>query len=162
MAIVAPFPSAFAGPPSGPTVFAARRRACKMRSRLLLAAALVWLLAALPAWAQPAAGTAGDIEPASLETALFRLPAGDPSGRVLAVLTLVSAPGWHAYAVGPAESGQSAQALLTAGAPAVALSPPGTPTPHLRPEKTARLRGKDPVFVPVTDACSPSRPLTGR
>ncbi len=165
MAIVAPFPFPFAGPPSGPTLFAARRRACKMRSRLLLAAALVWLLTALPAWAQPAAGTAGDIEPASLETALFRLPAGDPSGRVLAVLTLVSAPGWHAYAVGPAESGQSAQALLTAGdAPAVALFPPGTPTPDmLEPKKTVLVyEGKTPVFVPVTDAMLAVPALTGR
>ena len=48
--------------------------------------------------------------PAVLETALYRLPKGDPSGQILAVLTLVSAPGWHAYAVGPAESGQSARA----------------------------------------------------
>ena len=102
--------------------------------------------------------------PASLETALFRLPKGDPSGPVLAVLTLVSAPGWHAYAVGPAESGQSARAALTAGdVQAPALFPPGTPTPDLlEPDKTVLVyAGRTPVFVPLSEQGRSAASLTG-
>ncbi|WP_428562855.1 MAG: protein-disulfide reductase DsbD family protein [Solidesulfovibrio sp. DCME] len=173
MAIAVSLPSPFAGPLLGRAIFAARGHTCKMRSRLALLAALAWLLGAiagpapgvLAATAQPPAQAAEDAAPASLETALFRLPAGDPSGRVLAVLTLVSAPDWHAYAVGPAESGQSAQAQLSAGdAQAVALFPPGTPTPDpLEPEKTVLVyEGKTPIFVPLSDTMLTAGTLTGR
>lgn len=118
--------------------------------------------AAAPAAAPPASDQ--EVLPASLETALFRLPKGDPSGPVLAVLTLVSAPGWHAYAVGPAESGQSARASLAAGdVPAPALFPPGTPTPDvLEPDKTVLVySGRTPVFVPLSEQGRSAPALTG-
>ena len=92
--------------------------------------------------------------PASLEAALYRLPKGDPSGQYLAVLTLVSAPGWHAYAVGPTESGQSAQASLRLGeTPVMALFPPGTPQPDpFEPDKAVLVyTGKTPIFVPLAE-----------
>jgi len=113
--------------------------------------------------AAPAAET-GEALPASLEAALFRLPKGDPSGQVLAVLTLVSAPGWHAYAVGPAESGQSASASLRLGdAAATALFPPGAPTPDpLDPDKTVLVyEGRTPIFVPIPDALRNGPALSG-
>ncbi|MHC1712652.1 MAG: protein-disulfide reductase DsbD family protein [Solidesulfovibrio sp.] len=103
--------------------------------------------------------------PASLEAALFRLPKGDPSGQVLAVLTLVSAPGWHAYAVGPAESGQSAQATLRIGDnPIMALFPPGTPRPDaFEPEKTVLVyEGRTTIFVPLADGVIKDRTLSGQ
>jgi thiol:disulfide interchange protein DsbD len=112
----------------------------------------------------PAQATSQEQLPASLETALFRLPKGDPSGQVLAVVTLVSAPGWHAYAVGPAESGQSARATLAAGdVQAPALFPPGTPTPDpLEPEKTVLVyEGRTPVFVPLSDQARNAPLLVG-
>lgn len=158
------------------TVFAALHPACKHWSSLTLAVLLTALallapgaaarpgLAAGPA-AENAATTDTQAAPARLETALFALPKGDPSGRVLAVLTLVSAPGWHAYAVGPAASGQSAQANLTAGgAPAVALFPPGQPTPDpLDAEHNVLVyEGRTPVFVPVTEAMLAVPALTGK
>jgi thiol:disulfide interchange protein DsbD len=102
--------------------------------------------------------------PAALETALFKLPKGDPSGPVLAVLTLVSAPGWHAYAVGPAESGQSARAVLLAGElPVPALFPPGAPTPDpIEPEKTVLVyQGRTPIFVPLPAETANAQTLTG-
>uniref|UniRef100_I2PYF5 Thiol:disulfide interchange protein n=1 Tax=Desulfovibrio sp. U5L TaxID=596152 RepID=I2PYF5_9BACT len=115
---------------------------------------------------QAAAAAAGEEQlPASLETALYRLPKGDPSGQVLAVLTLASAPGWHAYAVGPAESGQSAQATLHAGAvAALTLFPPGTPQPDaFEPEKTVLVyQGLTPIFVPVTEAMRQEPALAGQ
>lgn len=118
---------------------------------------------AFAAVAKTPAGPAGQTqEPASLETALYRLPKGDPSGQYLAVLTLVSAPGWHAYAVGPAESGQSAQAVLHLGeAPVVALFPPGTPQPDpLEPDRTVLVyTGKTPIFVPLAETAGT---LSGR
>ena len=123
--------------------------------------------AAQPSASQtPASQTeaAKDTLPASLETALFRLPKGDPSGPVLAVLTLVSAPGWHAYAVGPAESGQSARASLTAGdVQAPALFPPGTPTPDLlEPDKNVLVyTGRTPIFVPLSEQGRSAASLTG-
>ncbi|MHC1791328.1 protein-disulfide reductase DsbD family protein [Solidesulfovibrio sp.] len=121
---------------------------------------------AAPDPSQPAAPATAAAEqlPAVLETALFRLPKGDPSGPVLAVLTLVSAPGWHAYAVGPAESGQSARAALTTGdLQAPALFPPGTPTADpLEPEKTVLVyAGRTPVFVPIPEAAGKAPALTG-
>ncbi len=158
--------------------FAGFLLACKKRSRpwpVLLALVLTTALglAALPGVCPaadppaPAAGAdaSGEVLPASLEIALYSLPLGDPSGRVLAVLTLVSAPGWHAYAVGPAESGQSAQATLAAGStPALAFFPPGVPTPDaLEPEKTVLVyEGRTPVFVPLTEAMLAAPALTGR
>ncbi|OLN29651.1 Cytochrome c-type biogenesis protein DsbD, protein-disulfide reductase [Desulfovibrio sp. DV] len=114
--------------------------------------------------AAPAPAAALEQLPASLEPALFRLPKGDPSGQVLAVLTLVSAPGWHAYAVGPAESGQSARASLTAGdIQAPALFPPGIPTPDpLEPEKTVLIyEGRTPIFVPLSDQAQSAPALGG-
>ena len=113
---------------------------------------------------QAAPAAAQEQLPASLEPALFRLPKGDPSGQVLAVLTLVSAPGWHAYAVGPAESGQSARASLTAGdIQAPALFPPGIPTPDpLEPEKTVLVyEGRTPIFVPLSDQAQNAPALGG-
>lgn len=193
MPIFPSLPNPAREPRTGLAVFAASPRLCKKRSltalfALLACLSLAWpnvpapvqaaaaaapdapgatAPATAPAAATPAdvSGAADDIVPAKLETALYRLPQGDPSGRVLAVLTLVSAPGWHAYAVGPAESGQSAQATLTAGnTPAVALFPPGTPTPDaLEPDKTVLVyEGKTPIFVPVTDAMLAAPALTGR
>ncbi len=120
---------------------------------------------ATPQAASGAAASAEEILPATLETALYKLPLGDPSGRVLAVLTLVSAPGWHAYAVGPAESGQSAQAALAAGnSQALVFFPPGVPTPDaLEPDKTVLVyEGRTPIFVPLTDAMLAAPALTGR
>ena len=114
--------------------------------------------------AAPAPAAAREQLPASLEPALFRLPKGDPSGQVLAVVTLVSAPGWHAYAVGPAESGQSARANLTAGdIQAPALFPPGIPTPDpLEPEKTVLVyEGRTPIFVPLSDQAQSAPALGG-
>ncbi|WP_232502849.1 protein-disulfide reductase DsbD family protein [Solidesulfovibrio magneticus] len=102
--------------------------------------------------------------PAVLETALYRLPKGDPSGPMLAVLTLVSGPGWHAYAVGPAESGQSARAALAAGgAAAAALFPPGAPTPDpLEPDKTVLVyEGRTPIFVPLSAEAAAAPLLSG-
>lgn len=102
--------------------------------------------------------------PAVLETALYRLPKGDPSGPMLAVLTLVSAPGWHAYAVGPAESGQSARAALAAaGTAAAALFPPGAPTPDpLEPDKTVLVyEGRTPIFVPLSAEAAAAPLLSG-
>ena len=95
---------------------------------------------------------------------LFRLPKGDPSGQVLAVLTLTSAPGWHAYAVGAAETGQSASASLRLGdAPATAFFPPGTPTPDpLDPDKNVLVyEGKTPIFVPIPEALQDRPALSG-
>lgn len=142
---------------------------CKMRSPTLLALLLACLLlAAAPGLAQTppdADAKAEEQLPASLETSLFRLPKGDPSGQVLAVLTLVSAPGWHAYAVGPAESGQSAQAALHAGEiPALALFPPGSPQPDaFEPEKTVLVyEGMTPIFVPVSEAMRQEAALAGQ
>jgi thiol:disulfide interchange protein DsbD len=148
------------------------------RSRQGFFVLALWLLLSLPATPgvfaaadaapQAASGTAASAEeilPAKLETALYKLPMGDPSGRVLAVLTLVSAPGWHAYAVGPAESGQSAQASLTAGnTQALVFFPPGVPTPDaLEPDKTVLVyEGRTPIFVPLTDAMLAAPALTGR
>ncbi len=146
---------------------------------LLACLALLALTAAAALAAPPAApdgpgnadipaGAPSDREappPASLEAAFFRLPKGDPSGRVLAVLTLVSAPGWHAYAVGPSESGQSAQASLRLGeAPAVALFPPGTPRQDpFEPEKTVLVyEGRTPIFVPVAEAGGGPAVLSGQ
>lgn len=150
---------------------------CKLRSLALLVC-LVLAVSALDgatAAAQPgptvpfaataATGAAEEQLPAGLETALYRLPKGDPSGQVLAVLTLASAPGWHAYAVGPAESGQSAQATLHAGQlPALALFPPGTPLPDpLDPDKTVLVyEGLTPIFVPVSEAMRQEAALTGQ
>lgn len=144
--------------------------------RLATLTLLVLLLASLPgtparaAQATPAApqaqAAAGEETlPASLETALYRLPKGDPSGQVLAVLTLASAPGWHAYAVGPAESGQSAQAALRAGdIAAPALFPPGTPRPDaFEPEKTVLVyEGQTTIFVPVTETMRQEAALSGQ
>lgn len=128
------------------------------------AAAPTTVAAASPAVAQPAPAAGPEQLPAVLEPALFRLPKGDPSGPVLAVLTLVSAPGWHAYAVGPAESGQSARASLATGdIPAQALFPPGTPTADpLEPEKTVLVyEGRTPVFVPISEQARKTPALTG-
>ncbi|KHK01851.1 protein-disulfide reductase DsbD family protein [Desulfovibrio sp. TomC] len=120
--------------------------------------------AATPAAPEPVAAAAAQQLPARLEPALFRLPKGDPSGQILAVVTLVSAPGWHAYAVGPAESGQSARANLTAGdIQAPALFPPGIPTPDpLEPEKTVLIyEGRTPIFVPLSDQARSAPVLSG-
>lgn len=148
-------------------IFPTIMRASKIRTLLGLLLLLSWLpftaatsRAALPDTAKPA----DDLLPASLETALYRLPKDDPSGKVLAVLTLVSAPGWHAYAVGPAASGQSAQASLRAGdAAAVALFPPGTPQPDaLEPDKNVLVyEGRTSIFVPISEAMFRAPALTG-
>jgi thiol:disulfide interchange protein DsbD len=119
--------------------------------------------AASPSAVGPAAASQEQL-PAVLETALYRLPKGDPSGPLLAVLTLVSAPGWHAYAVGPAESGQSARAALAAGGSAAsALFPPGAPTPDpLEPEKTVLVyEGRTPIFVPLSPEAAAAPVLSG-
>ena len=148
-------------------------RASRPLSRTIMHTSKIWtllgVLLLLPsllaaATAPEAARPTNELLPATLETALYRLPKDDPSGSVLAVLTLVSAPGWHAYAVGPAASGQSAQASLHVGeSQAMALFPPGTPRPDtLEPDKNVLVyEGKTPIFVPVSEAMFREPALTG-
>ena len=67
--------------------------------------------------------------------------------------------------MGPAESGQSAQASLHVGnSPATALFPPGTPTPDpLDPDKTVLVyEGKTPIFVPLAEASRAGPALSGQ
>lgn len=104
-------------------------------------------------------------EPARLESALFRLPKDDPAGKIMAVLTLVSAPGWHAYAAGSSATGQAAQADLRLDDKTVmALFPPGVPKPDpFEPGKTALVyEGATPVFIPLPGQGGAGAALTGR
>ena len=95
-------------------------------------------------------------------------PRAIPRGPFLAVLTLVSAPGWHAYAVGPAESGQSAQGLPACReqpGPATALFPPGTPDPGppRSGQDRAGLRRENPDFrTPWPRRPGPAPPCRAR
>jgi thiol:disulfide interchange protein len=132
-----------------------------------------WLLAGLavvvvcclyrPLWAKtpPPAPDA----PVRLDAELFRLPANDPSGRLLAVLRLTPAPGWHAYSADSLASGQPATASLSADeAPVAALFPPGAPRPDaFEPEKVAKVyEASTPIFVPLSETVSSASALTGQ
>jgi thiol:disulfide interchange protein DsbD len=116
---------------------------------------------------RPAAGLAqaSAEDPVSLDAELFSLPSGDPSGRLLAVLRLTPAPGWHAYSADSAEAGQPAQATLSAGNARVrALFPPGAPRPDaFEPDKTVLVYDQPtPIFVPLSASVSGAPALTGQ
>lgn len=115
--------------------------------------------------AQPSPAQAADDAPISLDTQLFTLPSGDPSGRLLAVLRLTPAPGWHAYSADSAEAGQPASASLSAGSARVpALFPPGSPRPDaFEPDKTVLVYdAPTAIFVPLSEAESGAAALTGQ
>ncbi|MGD9609268.1 MAG: cytochrome c biogenesis protein CcdA [Desulfovibrionaceae bacterium] len=140
-------------------------KACSAGRRLCSGLLLLVLVGGLCAvvWAktpQPVSDT-----PVRLDTELYALPADDPSGRLVAVLRLTPAPGWHAYSADSVASGQPASANLHAGdAPAQALFPPGDPKPDaFEPEKTVRVyEAPTPIYVPLSEAQSGAPALTGQ
>lgn len=140
-------------------------QACLSGRRLLAGLVLLALVCGMCGlgWAKtppPAPDT-----PVRLDTELFTLPADDPSGRLVAVLRLTPAPGWHAYSADSVASGQPASANLSAGdAPVPALFPPGEPRPDaFEPEKTARVyESSTPIYVPLSESQSGAPALTGQ
>lgn len=134
------------------------------RTQALLLALAVVVLAAIPC--RILAAQPSDVAPVSLDAQLYRLPSDDPSGRLLAVLRLTPAPGWHAYSADTTEGGQPAAASLTAGnAPVPAIFPPGEHRPDaFEPEKTVSVyEGPTPIFVPLSESVIDGAPaLTGQ
>lgn len=139
------------------------------RAGLACRATLVGLLVWLVGWTVPLGAaepppSASD-SPVRLETQLYTLPQGDPSGRLVAVLRLTPAPGWHAYSADSTEAGQPAEATLSVGATRVpALFPPGAPRPDaFEPGKTVLVYdAPTSVFVPLSEAESAAPALTGQ
>jgi thiol:disulfide interchange protein len=123
-------------------------------------------MACLLSWTPPAAWSQATPEsPVSLDAQLFTLPSGDPSGRLLAVLRLTPAPGWHAYSADSSDAGRPAEASLSAGTARVpALFPPGAPRPDaFEPEKTVLVYdAPTPIFVPLSESASGATALTGQ
>ncbi len=131
--------------------------------------AAIFLLACLLAltgrgWCA-ASAEPGEADPVGLSAELFRLPENDPSGRLLAVLWLTPAPGWHTSSADPAGAPQTASAALAVdGVAATAIFPPGAARPDpFEPEKTVLVyEAKTPVFVPLPNPAGQGQALTGQ